>query len=97
MPPPRRLTHYYVWYRIEGDFVAARNAVDAVVRDLAIQCGVKGRVLVKREDPRTWMELYERVGDPVAFELALSAAVVRHAVTRFAEGGKRHTEAFVAA
>jgi len=97
MAPPRRLTHYYIWYRVEGDFVAARNAVDAVVRDLGIQCGVKGRVLVRRDDPRTWMEIYERVGDHAAFELALSAAVLRHGAARFAEGGKRHTEPFVAA
>ena len=60
-------------------------------------CGVQGRVLVRRDDPRTWMEIYENVADTAAFELALAAAVQRHEAARFAEGGKRHTEPFVAA
>lgn len=97
MAPARRLTHYYIYYRVEGDVVAARNAVDAVIRDLGIQCGAKGRVLVRRDDPRTWMEIYERIADADAFERALAAAVLRHDATRFAEGGRRHIEPFVAA
>lgn len=91
--PP--VTHYYIWYRVEGDVAAARSAVDAVLRDMSIQCGVAGRVLVKRDDPRTWMEIYEKVGDAQGFEVALSVAVQRHGAGRVAEGGRRHTEAFV--
>ncbi len=97
MAPARRLTHYYIYYRVQGDVVAARKAVDALIRDLGIQCAVKGRVLVRRDDPRTWMEIYERVADADAFELALAAAVVRHGCARFCESGKRHVEPFVAA
>ncbi len=91
-----RPTHYYVWYRVDGDVITARNAIDGILRDLAIQCGVKGRVLARRDDPRTWMEIYEQVRDTAAFELALAAAVQRHDATRFAEGGRRHAEPFVA-
>lgn len=97
MPPALRHTHYYVWYRIEGDPASARKAVDGVLRDIAIQCGVNGRVLVRRDDPRTWMEIYEKVADTAAFELALLAAVQRHEAAGFAEAGRRHAEPFVAA
>lgn len=90
-------THYYIWYRLHGDPAAARHAVDGVLRDLAIQCGVQGRFLVRRDDPRTWMEIYENVADAPAFEQALAAAVQRHDAARFAESGARHAEPFVAA
>lgn len=97
MRAARHHSHYYVWYRIEGDPAAVRRSVDGVLRDIALQCGVKGRVLVRRDDPRTWMEIYEKVADTAAFEVALQAAVQRHAAASHAEGGRRHVEAFVAA
>ncbi len=97
MPSGQRPTHYYLWYRVAGDPATARRAIDAVLRDLAIQCGVQGRVLVRRDDPRTWMEIYENVADAAAFEQALAAAVQRHDAARFAEAGTRHAEPFVAA
>ena len=89
-------THYYIWYRVAGDFVDARAAVAAVVRDVGLNSGVSGRILVRRDDPRTWMEIYENVVDMQRFEQALTAATVRHDVARFAEGGQRHIEPFVA-
>jgi len=90
-------THYYIWYRVAGDFVDARAAVAAVVRDVGLNSGVAGRVLVRRDDPRTWMEIYENVVDMQRFEQALATATVRHDVARFAEDGQRHVEPFVAA
>lgn len=96
MTPAPRCTHYYVWYRIEGDSGHAHRAVEAVMRDLASQCGVQGRLLVRRDDPRTWMEIYEDVVDAAAFETALLAAVRQHGAAGLAEGGKRHAEPFVA-
>ena len=97
MPSGQRPTHYYIWYRQSGDASAARKAVDAVLRDIAIACGVQGRVLVRRDDPRTWMEIYENVADAAAFEQALAAAVQRHEAAGFAEDRTRHAEPFVAA
>jgi hypothetical protein len=89
-------THYYVWYRVAGDFVEARAAVAAVVRDVSLNSGVAGRVLVRRDDPRTWLEIYENVFDAQRFEHALTTASLRHEVARFAENGQRHVEPFVA-
>jgi Domain of unknown function (DUF4936) len=91
-----QVTHYYVWYRIVGDPAAARAAIDALLADLFRHAGVTGRVLVRRDDPRTWMEIYEHVADVPLFERELAASAARHAVAHWAEDGKRHTEPFVA-
>jgi len=91
-----RVTHYYIWYRVAGDPVAARAKVDALLADLFLRAGVTGRVLVRRDDPRTWMEIYEHVADVPLFERELAAGIARHDVTRCAEDGVRHAEPFVA-
>jgi hypothetical protein len=90
------LTHYYIWYRVHGDPGAARHAVDATLADVFIHAGVQGRVLVRRDDPRTWMEVYEHVADTRLFEDELARALARHGAAAYAEGNVRHTEAFVA-
>ncbi len=87
---------YYVWYRVSGDPTAARAAVDALLRDVFRDAGVRGRVLVRRDDPRTWMEVYEHVADASHFERELAAGVARHGMVRLAENGDRHIEPFVA-
>ncbi|NML24366.1 DUF4936 family protein [Zoogloea sp. G-4-1-14] len=64
--------------------------------DLRHRTGVSGRFLRKADDPWTWMEIYENVADPVAFDAALEQAVERHGLDRFLdEGGRRHSERFV--
>jgi len=92
-----RPVHFYVWYRVNGDPATVRAAIDAVLRDLALRTHVSGRVLVRRDDPRTWMEVYEHVGDAPLFERELAAAVLRHGIAGLVEGGQRHAEPFVAA
>ena len=65
---------YYIYYRV----VQSARA-QTLVRDIqaAVQkrTGVAGRVLRKRDDPATWMEIYENVDDSVGFEQSLDAAV----------------------
>ncbi len=90
-PPP---THYFVWYRVPGDAAAARAIVDALQRDVASRTRVVGRLLTRTGAPPTWMEVYEGVGDPAAFEAALADAVTRHGVAAHAPEG-RHVESFV--
>jgi hypothetical protein len=54
------------------------------------ECGVRGRWMHRRDDPTTYMEVYEEVKDAAAFERVLER-----------EGGKlavqRRTERFVCA
>jgi hypothetical protein len=90
------VTHYFVWYRVQGDHAGAHAAVTALMQDVYRNAGVTGRVLVRRDDPRTWMEVYEHVADTSRFEQELAAAVARHDIARWSEGGARHTEPFVA-
>jgi hypothetical protein len=65
---------YYVYYR-----VARRAAADALVRGLFAEVkrrtGVAGRLLNRRDDPATLMEIYAGVEDAAAFEQTLAAAV----------------------
>jgi hypothetical protein len=88
-------THYYIWYRVQGDVIAAHAAVDGVIKDMYATVGVLGRRLVRRDDPRTWMEIYENVADARRFEEALRMAEQRRNVAEFIEGGKRHLEPFL--
>lgn len=88
-------TSYFVWYRIAGDPGAARAAVDALMRDVFANAGVAARLLVRRDDPRTWMEVYDNVADASRFEDVLAVGALRHEVARFAEEGKRHLEPFL--
>ncbi len=90
------VAHYYVWYRVTGDAAAARAAVAALQADVRHDAGVTGRMLVRRGDPRTWMEVYEDVADQGRFEHALAACVARHGAAQWVEGGVRHVEPFVA-
>jgi hypothetical protein len=86
-------THYFVWYRVSGDVAAARTSVDALQREVASRTGIGGRLLTRAGTPPTWLEVYEGVGDPVAFEVALADAITRHGVVAYAPEG-RHVEAF---
>lgn len=87
----------FVYYRVAGapdDAVRAR--VDAVQAEVLAATGVRGRLLRRRDDPTTWMEVYEPVADAVAFEQMLDAALARHGFSALlASGDVRHIERFV--
>jgi hypothetical protein len=85
---------YFVWYRVAGDACEARAAVTAMMLDVAIECGVVGRLMKRADDPGTWMEVYEAVDDPAQFEHALADALARHGASTYADG-ERHVERFV--
>jgi Domain of unknown function (DUF4936) len=66
---------YYVYYRIPGDAQAsARDLAAAVLAGVERRSGVRGRIARRRDDPLTWMEIYEGVVDAAAFERALDEA-----------------------
>ena len=86
--------HYFVWYRVPGDAAAARASVNALMHDISRRTGVIGRLLMRTDTPPTWMEVYECVADPDAFEAAYAQATARHAVAAHAPEG-RHLERFL--
>jgi len=67
-----------------------RAAVERLFSIVERECGVRGRWLHRRDDPTTYMEVYEDVKDTAAFERVLER-----------EGAKlgvhRRTERFVCA
>lgn len=89
---------YYVYFRVREDIDDAEAAasIRAMQAALARRTGVSGRLLHRRGDDRTWMEVYEAVTSPATFEHALSEAVAEHQLADMVEtGSARHLELFV--
>ena len=88
--------NYYVYYRVALDQAErARGVVEALQDDVFARTGVRGRLLHRRDDPATWMEIYEGISDEHAFDAALAAAVGRSGFSgMLAAGSRRITEIF---
>jgi Domain of unknown function (DUF4936) len=85
---------YYIYYRVAQPAQAQTlvRHIQAVMKD---NTGIDGRLLRKRADASTWMEIYEGVGDADAFEQCLAAAVRAINFSAVLEtGGVRHMECF---
>ena len=80
------MIHYYVYYKISPqDVTRMRHAVDALFASLEQACGVRGRWMRRRDDPSTYMEVYENVQDPAAFEAALEREGAKLGIARKVE------------
>ncbi|MEO5766602.1 MAG: DUF4936 family protein [Casimicrobiaceae bacterium] len=88
-------THFYVWYTVTVERAAARRAAADLLAAVEERTGIAGRILARRDDASTWMEIYENVGDAAAFERALDVLVRRGDAARIS-GGVRHVERFAA-
>jgi hypothetical protein len=88
--------HFFIWYEIAGDPRTARTAVDAMMAEVARATGIHGRLLMRRDRPTTWMEIYADVADAPGFEHAIAEAALHNALAQHIGGGARHVEAFVA-
>jgi len=67
-----------------------RAAVERLFSIVERECGVRGRWLHRRDDPTTYMEVYEDVKDTGAFERVLEREGAKLGV-------QRRTERFVCA
>ena len=66
------MTNYYVYYRIDaGQLDVLRLSVEALFKVIKRETGVRGRWMCRRDDPATYMEVYEGVRDAAAFEALL--------------------------
>jgi len=67
-----REVNYYVYYKIDpasaGD---VRAQVEQIFSRAQAQFGVRGRWMRRRDDPSTYMEVYEGVADEAGFEAFL--------------------------
>lgn len=87
-------SHYYIWYRVRGDAAAARASVNALMQEVTLRTGVIGRLLMRHDDPATWMEVYESIADGDRFDIVLMEATARAGASAFAQDG-RQVERFI--
>ena len=86
----------YVYYKVDASHATAlRSAIDVLLAQLADATGVRGRLMKRRDDPGTWMEVYEGIADAAAFEATLNEVAARTGAAALC--GHRVTEIFVAA
>ena len=83
--------NYYVYYKVTPERVSSlRSAVQTLLGEIEKQCGVRGRWMHRRDDPSTYMEVYEDVQDEARFEALLEQEGAKLGV-------QRHVERFVCA
>ena len=78
--------NYYIYYKVSAEKVAGlRPGVEALFSLVEKQCGVRGRWMRRRDDPATYMEVYEDVKDEKTFESVLEREGAKLGVQRRAE------------
>ena len=66
------MTNYYVYYRVDAARVdAVRLSVQELFKVIEQKTSILGRWMRRRDDPSTYMEVYEGVRDMAAFEALL--------------------------
>ena len=75
--------NYYVYYKLNAEQVAsARSLVNELFEQIKQKFGVHGRWMRRRDDPSTYMEVYEGVKDGAAFEELMQREAARFGVPR---------------
>ena len=78
--------NYYVYYKVSpAQLAEVRPRVQDLFRQAKLNFGVAGRWMRRRDDPTTYMEVYEGVGDDAAFEMLLEREAARFGVPRKVE------------
>jgi hypothetical protein len=78
--------NYYVYYKVPPAQVEAlRPRVEALFAAVEKQFGVRGRWMHRRDDPATYMEVYEGVKDERGFEALLERESATLGVARKVE------------
>ena len=88
--------NFYIYYRVPAlNAERVRAAVNALQRELSDITGIGGRLLRRRDDETTWMEIYENVSDSARFEAEIAGLVERHGISALlAPGSSRKQEVF---
>lgn len=85
------MTNYYVYYRVDLTRLEYfRSEVEILFKTIKSKTGIHGRWMHRRDDPSTYMEVYEGIKDEPAFEALLARESA-------ALGLDRKTERFVCA
>ena len=77
------MTNYYVYYRVDaGRLDVLRLFVQDLLKVMEQETGVRGRWMHRRDDPLTYMEVYEGVKDEAAFEKVLERETAKLGLER---------------
>lgn len=77
------MTNYYVYYRVDaGRLDVLRFSVQDLLKVIEQETGVRGRWMHRRDDPLTYMEVYEGVKDEAAFEKVLERETAKLGLER---------------
>ena len=68
-----------------GRVAELRALVERLFSEIEKTCGVRGRWMRRRDDPGTYMEVYEGVSDEAAFEALLEREGAKLGVPRRVE------------
>ncbi len=75
--------NYYIYYKVTPERVQElRSRIDALLQAVEAHCGVRGRLMHRRDDPSTYLEVYEGVKDESAFEALLEREGAKLGVQR---------------
>ena len=78
--------NYYVYYKVEAERLPfVRSRVGELLNEIEKQTGIQGRWMHRRDDPLTYMEVYEGVKDEKAFEALLEREGAKLGVARKVE------------
>jgi hypothetical protein len=69
----------YVYYRTSGNFLPDKQLATDLLAEVSRLTGITGRLLQRRDDAGTWMEIYEGIADCDVFDQQLAAALARDA------------------
>ena len=80
------MTNYYVYYRIDAARLdALRFSIQELFKVIEREIGVRGRWMHRRDEPLTYMEVYEGVKDEAAFETVLEREAAKLGLERKVE------------
>ena len=75
--------NYYVYYKVDAARLPdLRRRIESLFKLVEQQTGVRGRWMHRRDDPSTYMEVYEGVKDEAAFESLLEREGAKLGVQR---------------
>lgn len=78
--------NYYVYYKVApGRAPEIGLKVKSLLATVEQQTGIRGRWMRRRDDPTTYMEVFEDVKDEAAFEALLEREGARFGVQRKVE------------
>lgn len=81
---------YFIYYKVDlARADAALPAINAALDDIERECGLRGRLMRRTDEPSTWMEVYDHIENPEALERAVERAVAKHGLERFLKPGTR--------